>query len=235
MKPQSLSARLREKQVLNSRYVDFVFELESPHRLEFEAGQHISIKVTPEGESRAYSIASSPAYDHQFEVLLDIAPNGKGVQFLQNLNPGDPIQAIGPNGRFTVQPDDQALAINFIATGSGVAPFKSMIQDLLYVKQETRPITLYWGLRHVEEMFWQDDLTEWEQNFKNFTFHPVISQAIPEWNLCRGRVTDCLSIHDLVVPAGFYLCGNRQMIKDMKQLLVGRGVDANHIYHESFF
>jgi NAD(P)H-flavin reductase len=234
VKPQEYTARLQDKFELNKKFLHLIFELESPHRMEFMSGQYVSMTIS-DGEHRAYSICSSPEYDYKFELLIDISPQGKGSLFFQNLKIGDRVQVRGPQGNFILQDKEDEKELNFIATGSGVSPMRSMILDLLQRKGEKRPITLYWGLRFVEDLFWQDELAELEKSFSNFRFHPVLSKAIPQWNLCRGHVTDCLSVHEWETEAGFYLCGNKDMVQGTKQLLIESGVKSDHIYHEMFY
>ena len=120
-------------------------------------------------------------------------------------------------------------------TGSGIAPLRSIIFDLLQVKQEKRPITLHWGLRYVDSLFWENEFQDLVERFPNFHFHPVISRAVDGWTLCRGRVTDCLSTHELVPNAGYYLCGGKPMIETVVTLLTDKGIAPEHIHHEKFF
>ena len=111
---------------------------------------------------------------------------------------------------------------------------EDMILDLLQVKQDPRPITLYWGLRFPSQLFWQDEFTDLAENFPNFHFHPVISKPTLDWNLCSGHVTDCLSIHELDSATGFYLCGNKEMINDAITLLTSLDFNQSQIHFEKY-
>lgn len=239
--PQQYTARLEEKKVLNDKFVQYSFELENPHILNFSSGQYVSLQVTEKGERRSYSICSSPGITHGFELLVDITPNGLGVQFLNSLQFGQSVSLLAPMGRFVLQSPEAVAtgsedAVAFIATGSGIAPFRSMILDLLQERHDTRPIRLYWGLRRVEDLIWQDEFQDLVDFFPNFQFHPVLSQASEEWPLCRGRVTDCLSVHpQLSQKTGYYLCGSNAMIEDVKQLLAAKAVVPESIHHEMFY
>lgn len=235
MPPQLYTARLEDKIQHNDKFIQYMFELEQPHSMDFKAGQYVSMKVSEKGERRSYSISSSPAISHGFELLIDITPQGLGTKYLENLKFGDQVQILAPMGIFTIVDDPTEEELVFIATGSGVAPFYSMIQDLLQDNQDPRPITLYWGLRYVEDLFWQDEFSRFSDAFPQFKFHPVISKAIDEWPLCKGRVTDCLSVHALPPKAGYYLCGNAPMIHDVINLLGQKGVANANIHHEKFY
>jgi len=232
---QTFKAKLSEKQVINEKFTTYHFELVEPNKMEFLSGQYVSFAVSDTGERRSYSISSSPDVTHSFEVTIDVKPNGIGIQFFENLVFGDEVSLMGPMGQFFIQEEPREDEIALIATGSGVAPMRSMIIDLLKNKGDKRKLTLYWGLRHEEDMIWQDEFQDYAQTFENFNFHPTLSQAKQEWPLCRGRVTDCLDIHELPTNAGFYLCGSSQMIQDVKGILIKKGVSEAAIHHEKFY
>lgn len=233
--PQTYKAKLADKRVMNDKFTIFHFELVEPNKMEFLAGQYVSFLVSESGERRAYSISSSPDVKHGFDITLDITPDGLGVQFFRNLDFGEEVEFLGPVGQFVIQEEPREDSIVFVATGSGVAPMRSMVVDLLINKRDQREITLYWGLRYEEQMMWQDEMQDYAQKFKNFRFHPVLSKAKQEWPLCKGRVTNCLEIHDLPENAGYYLCGSTAMIEDAKAVLVKRGVAEASIHHEKFY
>jgi len=237
---QQFTARVADTQQLTEKYLHLYAELVEPHRLEFTAGQYIILSVPGTDQLKNYSIASSPAKDHAIELLVDIVPHGVGTTYIQGLKPGDLISFMAPAGMFTIaQPGtpigDAEKSLVFIASGSGITPIRSMILDQLQAHGDTRPMTLYWGLRHEGDLCWLEDWEELEKSFANFTFHPVLSQAEAEWTLCRGRVTDCLSIHPLPADGGYYICGNRIMIEDTEKLVQNKGILDQHIHHENFY
>lgn len=233
--PQRVTARLTEITQHNDKFLQFFFEYVQPPTVAFKAGQYASIQVSEHGDRRSYSVSSSPDVTHGFELLVDISPGGVGSQFMQHLKEGDTINALLPLGVFTIADAADEAALQLVATGSGITPFHSMVLDLLQVQHDPRPITLYWGMRQAEYLFWLEEFQDLMDAFPNFSFHPVISQPVAEWTLCRGRVTDCLSVHELPANAGYYLCGNQHMIKDCMALLTAKGVPATHIHHEKFF
>jgi NAD(P)H-flavin reductase len=203
--------------------------------LPFYAGQYVSIKVAEDGTRRSYSICSSPSIDHGFELLVDVSPQGPGSRFLQKLEIGEDIEMLAPLGRFTLHGSEEWSSLTFIATGSGIAPFRGMIQHLLQDEQDERPIQLLWGMRYPQHLFWQDEFEELVDYFENFSFHPVMSQAGEGWTLCRGRVTDCLQTHDWDPTGGYFLCGSTAMIEDTVAVLQSQGVPAEKIRYEQFY
>lgn len=232
--PQQYTARLEDKIALTSKYIHYMFELEQPHEMSFIAGQYVSVKVSERGERRSYSICSAPSVTHGFELLVDISPAGVGSRYLESLKFGDRISLLGPLGMFVLKENSQESAVYFIATGSGNAPFRSMILDMLE-KQDKRPIVLYWGLRHEEDIFWALEFEELSRNYPNFTFKIILSKAGPEWPLDKGRVTDLLSISQKPIDAGYYLCGNEKMVAEVTAQLQQAGVQKTNIHHEMFY
>jgi ferredoxin-NADP reductase len=233
--PKQCLVKLSEKMILNPKFVQYRFEMEDPHRFEFTAGQYVSLKVTEHGDRRSYSICSDPTQEHSFDLFVDLAPNGLGVQYLNALPFGQEAQILAPLGMFTVSDEVAGQPLVFIATGAGIAPFRSMILNELHNKKNTQSIQLYWGLRYAEDLCWIDEFTELAQSYPNFQFHLVLSKPVVEWPLCRGHVTDCLLVHALPPGAHYYLCGNDQMIVDVMKVLEGRGVAKENMHHEKFY
>lgn len=235
MPPQQFTARIEDRVVHNYKFISVSFELLEPNLMEFQAGQYVSIKVDDAGTRRSYSIASRPDISHGFELAVDITPGGVGSLFLKDVPIGTEVEVLGPMGAFVVEDMPTEKALVFVGTGSGIAPLRSMIFDQLQVKGDTRPMKLHWGLRFVDSLFWEDEFQDLVESFSNFSFDPVISRAVEGWPLCRGRVTDCLEMHEPLAEAGYYLCGGKPMIESVTELLTNKGVAAEHIHHEKFF
>src|SRR5689334_14876249 len=117
--PKSCRAKLADKIILNSKFVQYRFEMDEPHHFDFVAGQYISLLVDPAGDRRSYSICSVPSDDHSFELMLDETPNGIGTQYLRNLQFGEEVQFLAPLGMFTIEEDATGFPLVFVATGAG--------------------------------------------------------------------------------------------------------------------
>lgn len=236
---QTYTAKLSEKKVYTERFIQLRCELVLPSRLAFQAGQYLILTVPGDPKRKSYSICSDAQTQHAIELLIDISPDGAGSRYLATVEVGEDITFMAPFGRFILpapgSPEEQQeQSLAFIATGSGIAPIRSQILDLLLTRQDTRPMTLYWGMRYSDDFFWLEDFELLAQEHPNFTFHPVLSRPGEDWPLCRGRVTDCLSVHELLPSAGYYVCGNSDMITDTASVLQKRGVPAERIHHEKF-
>jgi CDP-4-dehydro-6-deoxyglucose reductase len=236
-RPQQFKAQVSEHILINDKFQYLHLELLEPHQLNFVAGQYVSFDLG-EGYRRSYSIASSPAINHAFDLCVDVSPKGKGSDFLRKLRPGDKVQFLAPLGKFTMAPEDteKEKKLLFVATGSGITPLRSMILDLLEVRQDKRPIQLHWGLRHVEDMFWEEDFRLKHSYFTNFHFHLTLSKPPEHWPLCSGYVSDCVrSELELGSDWGVYICGSKVMIEEVTRLVIGMGVPEEQIHFEKFF
>jgi NAD(P)H-flavin reductase len=203
--------------------------------MEFFAGQYISIRVTERGERRSYSIASTPDVTHGITLVAEMVENGKGSARLGEAIVGEELTILGPLGNFVVRGEKEKLL--FVATGSGIVPIWSMINDLLINKNETRPMRLHWGMRSEKNMFWFDNLERLSEEHSNFVFDQVLSRPSEQWELCTGHVQDCLrrdfSENKLIEWEG-YVCGNPKMVEETRAALTELGMPEKVIFHEKF-
>lgn len=247
-KPQKFDARVSERYFLteNERFLYVRFELVKPDRINFLAGQYVSIKLGKSEERRSYSIATSPDNDHGFALVAEMLPEGKGSQYLKNLKRGDSVEVLAPLGRFTVTQLQSDLPVQadtvaqqkllFVGTGSGVVPLYAMINDLLINRREMRPLRLHWGVRREEDIFWMDNFERLAEEHPNFVVDIVLSQPSPEWDLCSGHVQDCLKRDFRGGLSGWesYVCGNTKMVEEVAQLLGELGIAEAEIHREKF-
>lgn len=240
--PQQYKARVSERYFLteNEKFLLIKLELIVPNRINFIAGQYISIKINEVGERRSYSIASTPDVMHGVTVVAEIFPNGKGSEYLKRLKIGDQVEILAPMGRFVVKGNKTKKL--FVATGSGIVPIYAMINDLLVNKSETKPIRLHWGLREESDIFWFDNFERLAEAHPNFVFDLVLSKPSDEWELCRGHIQDCLKRDFALTNSAQvglsewegYVCGSQEMVEEVTEVLTELKMDEEHIYHEKF-
>ncbi len=230
------TAQLSEKVALAGNYIFFQFELIEPHRIAFQAGQYILLEIPTTPQKKAYSLTSAPRLEHAIQLLIEIVPGGRASTYLLNMQIGDQISFYAPVGEFVIQEEvlGSSEPLVLIATGTGLAPLRSMLLDQLRTRETKRPIKLHWGMRTAGDLFWLDYFEELRKNYPNFTYDITLSQAPEGWTLCKGRVTNCLSVHELLPQAQYYICGNPKMIEDVMAILTERGVEAGHLHHEKF-
>lgn len=203
----------------------------------FEAGQFISVVVPgagPKGRDlrRAYSIASAPQ-QRPIELCVKLLEDGPGSNYLSKLQPGDRFRGFAPYGDFVYEPKPGRHAF-FIATGTGIAPFRSMILSESIRNQPPASMVCVLGVRTEEELLYVGD----------FEHHPgvrwiaAVSQPRGDWNGFKGRVTDFIRGMGDDFPwleTEYYLCGNGSMITDVKAFLTGKGVQKDSIHQEKYY
>jgi phenol hydroxylase P5 protein len=206
--------------------------------VDFQAGQYINLKVPGHQQPRAFSIASSPATPNDIELHIRIVEGGAATTWLHSdLTVGDKLSFTAPLGRFFVR-KSASEPIIFIAGGSGLSSPKSMILDLLESGDE-RTITLLYGARSVDEIYYGELFHELAETHQNFHYHVAISDGRDDdgWSGARGYVHE---LAQAVFDNKFgghkaYLCGPPPMIdKAITTLMQGR-LFEDHIFTENFF
>lgn len=229
--PKFHVAKALECKVLADKFHNFIFESEAP--LIYKPGQYISVKVAGD-RINSYSIATDEG-DNKFGLLIDTSPGGPGSKYFENLKPGDKISFLGPFGTFTYKPDNDVKHILFLGTGSGCAPLRCMIDNLLKKEHMQTPITFYLGLRYQSSIFWQEYFDKLSQDYPNFKFILVISKPDAVWQGKAGHITDFVA-QDFPDASGLtaYLCGNKLMVEETTNALCSRGLAKEKIYTEKF-
>lgn len=218
---------------------ELAFKAEDTNFL-YEAGQFITIKVPqPEEESllmRSYSISSKPKPGH-FELCIKQVENGRGSGYLNSLKPGEKISFLGPLGHFTFksEPSSQIL---FVATGTGIASIKSIIEDGL-AKGNQQKMHLLFGVRYIKDIFYKEFFEKLSKEHVNFTFELTLSRPEDEsWAKSGGkigRVTDSLKTLELdPKTTTAYICGLKDMVEETTKILIGKGVPKEQVHFERF-
>lgn len=230
-------ARVSDKYFLtdNQRFCLIKLELVSPDRIVFEAGQYVSVKISGAGERRSYSIVTTPDNNHGMGLLAEMINGGKGSEFWRQLEIGAEVELLAPMGRFVVRGGSDKLLM--VATGSGIVPIWSMLNDLLINKKEKKPIRLHWGMRSEDDLFWVDNLERLTEEHENFVFDIVLSKPSENWELCSGHVQECLMRDFASSGLGEwegYVCGSQKMVEETVLVLANLGMNQNNIYYEKF-
>jgi NAD(P)H-flavin reductase len=229
--PKFHIAKTLECEVLADKFHGYIFETETP--IIYKPGQYISVKVA-DARINSYSIATNEG-ENKFGLLIDTSPGGPGSKYFDNLKAGDKISFLGPFGTFTYKPDNDVKHILFLGTGSGCAPLRCMIDDLLKVQNVKTPITLYLGLRFQTDIFWKDYFTKLSADHPNFKFVLAISKPDADCQEKTGHITEIIGqdFSDTSDMAA-YLCGNMSMIQETTDMLISRGMAKEKIYTEKF-
>ena len=194
-------------------------KLPTNQRLQFLAGQYVDI-LLKDGERRSFSLANAP-YDDEFLQLH--ARNYPGGVFAKHvfteMKEKDILRFEGPFGSFFLRDTPSSeTPIIFVASGTGFSPVKSILEQAFHTKDNflsKKKITLYWGVRTKAELYMADLPSKWQQH-ENFTFIPVLSDALPtdKWHGREGLVHQAvLQDFDSLAKHHVYACGSPLMVK----------------------
>lgn len=210
--------------------------LSNSNQIEFFAGQYLTFKLSNK-VNRSYSIASEPGID-KLEFLIGINPTGVGSSFINQLQVGDNITAIGPLGFFTIEKHCSQIkesdSFIFIATGTGIAPIRSIIKDLLINKKIKNNIYLFFGLRFDKQAYLFDEFDNLASMFSNFKFYPVISRPSLDWSGYTGYCQDIIAKSDLDKNSYIFVCGSNKNVDSITKFLIDNNFKKENIFFEKF-
>lgn len=221
----------------------FWLELPDREHLEYRAGQFLTLDL-PISERRrerwrSYSIAAAADGTNQAELCIVRLPKGKGTGYLfYDAEVGTEVQTKEPGGVFTLPTAPLTKDIVMICTGTGVAPFRAMLQERL--ASEPVNFHLIFGCRTPEDILYADEFTELARKHNNFTYTVTLSREMTGskegLEVLSGYVhqvyeRDYARVRDDVK---FYLCGWAVMVDEAKERLLALGYPANQIVAELY-
>ena len=212
-------------------------------RFPFQPGQYATLGLMgPVGKlvQRPMSISSSADRLDEYEFFIRLVHGGEFTPLLWPMHVGDPINIKGAKGRFVLQDDDRTCLL--VASGTGLAPFMSMI-DTLRDRGQTRDLVLLHGASYDYDLAWRHELEELAAS-GTFPLRYAASvsrpQHCPEWHGPTGRVEAVvpgqLDAHRLT-PANttIYLCGNPDMISAVEEMALARGFPPEQVRKELYW
>ncbi|MBN1126316.1 MAG: 2Fe-2S iron-sulfur cluster binding domain-containing protein [Sedimentisphaerales bacterium] len=218
----------------------FRFELQDPPQIEYVPGQYVQLlcppyKGSPEEVYRAYSIASDPAQKNIIDLIIRLVPNGICTTWcFEHLKEGDPVKINGPYGDFGLT-DSQAPMV-FIAGGSGMAPFVSILHYMEHTGN-SRQVKYFYGGNQVRDLCLDEEMKRFEKALTGFEYVPVAADPAEgeQWDGQRGLVTEAVqkAYSDLSGHEG-YLCGSPGMIDAAIKVLTSMGMNEGQIYYDKF-
>jgi NAD(P)H-flavin reductase len=192
------------------------------------------VKLYLPGLERDYSIASAPsaARPDRVELIVTLVEGGPGSGELHRLALGATLDTLGPNGLFVREEKERAHPALFVATGTGLAPLRAMIEDALD-RGETAERTLLFGARTEADLLFRGEL-EALVGRGLLRYEPTLSRAESSWKGRRGYVQAHLA--ELVTPgAHVYVCGLSRMITEVRAVLrVELGLPRTQVHSERY-
>lgn len=200
--------------------------------LRCQPGQYLNL-ILPDGRSRSFSLASAELSAGLQLHIRQIEGGAFTSGLLPGLRAGDVLTVELPLGSFVYRREDERPLL-MVATGTGIAPVRSMLESLLD-DPDCPPVSLYWGQRQAEELYLDAELRSWAERLYEFRYVPVLSRADAHWGGQRGHVQDAIAADwDDLSEHALYLCGSPAMIRDVKALATQRGADPGFVYADGF-
>ena len=210
----------------------------------FEPGQYATLGlVGPDGGKliqRPMSISSSADDLSEYEFFIRRVEGGGLTPLLWERTVGDAINIKGAKGKFLLQNDERRGL--FIASGTGLAPFISMIETLRG-RDQSRDIVLLHGVSYDYDLAWREQLSELQEG-DGFPLRYIGTvsrpQQCPDWTGCTGRVEaitdDQLDEHGMTPEnATIYLCGNPEMVSAVEEIATRRGFPPEQVRKELYW
>ncbi len=222
----------------------YFIRLPEADKFSFRAGQFVTLDLPiaekPAARWRSYSIASPPSEDNVIELLIVLLEGGAGSTYIFNeIREGSEFVVRGPQGVFTL-PENIESDLFFICTGTGIAPFRSMLHHIRSNQIPYKDIYLIFGCRKQVDLLYHQDMKLLEEDLASFKYLPTLSRE--QWSGHTGYVH---SIYEEVIskkkgngselhPAHFYLCGWKFMIDDARKKIAEMGYDRKSIHFELY-
>ena len=222
----TLPCRIDSMENLNHDVIGLVLRLPPGSDFKFVAGQYIDLIHA--GIRRNYSIANAARSDGKLEVQVKNVEGGVMSDYLfSQAAQNDLLRLEGPRGTFSYR-DDASTNLVLLATGTGIAPIKAMLEDFKNHGIE-KNIYVVWGARHKEDLYFDTSTTGAKHNFI-----PVLSREKQKGIFCGYVQNAVLSLGLDLTNTTVYACGSEIMIRDALMLLVKNGLAPSRFYSDAF-
>jgi CDP-4-dehydro-6-deoxyglucose reductase len=206
--------------------------------MRFAAGQYVDV-LLPGGKRRAYSIANAPRAEGVIDLDIHVRHSPGGMftdQVFATMKERDLLRFEAPLGTFYLR-EDSDKPVLFLASGTGFAPIKSMI-EYMAARKIARPVLLYWGGRTRRDLYMHDLAASWAESIPNFRFVPVLSDPLPadNWTGRTGLVHRAV-FDDVPDLSGFqvYASGNPLMVDAARaDFIKSRGLPESEFFADAF-
>jgi len=225
----------------------YFLRLPETERFLFKAGQFVTLDLPihekPGRRWRSYSIASNPDGSNLIELLIVLFEGGPGSTYIFNqLKEGSVVMLRGPQGSFFL-PDDINKDLFLICTGTGIAPFRSMLLDVLKRKIKYQNIYLIFGTRTKADLLYFEEMKNLEKQLPNFKYLPTLSRE--RWEGFTGYVhpiyericesnSNGYTNTDFTKNSCFFICGWKFMILDAREKIKAMGFNNSAIRFELY-
>lgn len=236
--------RIEDETYNTKRFFIQVIELDS---FDFKPGQFVTLDLPIHEQKnkrwRSYSIASWPDGSNVYELLIVLLDGGLGTNYMFNeVKVGSELTFRGAQGVFTL-PEKIEKDLFFICTGTGIAPFRSMLNYMQLHNVAHENLYLIFGVRSQKDLLYHEEMKALESEMENFTYMPTLSREGWEGHkgyvhslyeeICKKNNDACEDLQSLK-PASFYLCGWKAMIDDARKKITELGYDRKSVHLELY-
>jgi CDP-4-dehydro-6-deoxyglucose reductase len=224
-------SRIAELHRPSSDVIRVVLRLPPGRNLEFLPGQFVDV-IGPQGLRRSYSMARAGVDDGRVELHVRAVEQGAMSHYwFHQAKVGDLLRLQGPHGTFYLR-DVAGLDLVFLATGTGIAPIKAMLESLAHADplQQPRSVTLLWGGRVLQDLY-----LDGPQLAVGARFLAVLSRAPQSWSGARGHVQDVyLSEKPDLKNVAVYACGSQALVRSARAALLRAGLPPSRYHADAF-
>jgi CDP-4-dehydro-6-deoxyglucose reductase len=228
---KTFPCRISHIELMASDVLQVKLRLPPSQEFDFLPGQYVDV-IGPNGIRRSYSLANANFSNKLLELHIRAVEDGVMSDYwFKQAKINDLLRLSGPLGTFFLRNTDN-LDLIFIATGTGIAPVKAMLEILPErpIDQTPRSVTVLWGGRNPADLY--IDISRIEGKFE---YVPTLSRADKHWTGAHGYVQHkLLSMRNDFTQAAVYACGSDAMIQSAKELLVQKGLPIKRFYADAF-
>ncbi|MER1968354.1 CDP-6-deoxy-delta-3,4-glucoseen reductase [Castellaniella sp. GW247-6E4] len=237
---RKMPVRVLALQPLAPDVIEITLQLPSAEAYRYNPGQYLEF-ILKDGRRRGYSMAAPPGEDHTVRLHVRHMPGGAFTSQVFGVGAAplkvrDILRIEGPLGSFFLREDSDKPLI-FLASGTGFAPIKAIIEQML-VDGIQRPAVLYWGGRRPADLYLDALAREWEARLPGFRYVPVVSEALPQdgWTGREGFVHRAV-MEDFPDLSGrqVYACGAPVMVEAARRdFAQSCGLPVEEFYADAF-
>lgn len=228
---KTLPCRIQSLERLSADVLRVILRLPPNQQLDYYPGQYIDV-IGRDGLRRSYSVANARASDKSIELHIRQVPEGEMSRYwFKEARINDLLRLNGPLGTFFLR-DVSGLDLILLATGTGIAPIKAMLEGLAAesLVRLPRSISVYWGGRAHQDLYWNP-----EESGLALRYVPVLSRGDSSWTGARGYVQQAiLQSGTTLEQAVVYACGSLAMIDSARAQLVAAGLNSRRFYSDAF-
>lgn len=209
-----------------------IFKLNEPNDIPYVAGQFFEFDIPGLDETRAYSLANR--YQDKNILEFHVKRVGTGSNYICDLKVGDRVTGSGPYGKMQIR--DRNKDMIFVAGGSGMAPIKSLIEQL-FSEDYDKEAWFFYGARAKSDLYLQDEWMDLEKKYPNFHYIPALSNPndSEEWDGEVGFIADVIARNlDNMKEMDAFLCGPPIMIETTTDVLSQSGLKGSNIFYDEF-